>query len=581
MSGRRSRWEPAGLFGLAGVEGYRRGGLRADAIAGVTVWAVLVPESFAYATIAGVPPVVGLYAAVPALVLYALLGTSRHLVVGPMSATAALSAGIVAGVAADDAQFVALTAGLAIVTGVLGVLAGLLRFGFVAALISAPVLKGFIIGLALTIVVGQLPKLLGVAGGDGTFVDKLAALLGELGSIDPATVAVGGLSLAAVLLLRRWLPLVPGALLVVLVSIAASWLVDLPQAGVAVVGEIEPGLPTLGLPAGLNVGDYLAMLVPAAGLLLVGFAEGLGAARTYAARVGYDVDANRELVGLGAANLGAGLSAGMVVNGSLSKTAVNGTAGARTQVSNLVVAALTVVTLLFLTGLFELLPEATLAAVVVAAVVELVDVPALRRLYRAASTPLVQTFGFAARADFLAAIVTLAAVLLLDILPGLLVGVLVSLLLLLYRSSRPRLSRLVPVPGTTRTLWLDADRYPEDAAQAQDEQVLVLRVEAGLYFANADHIREAVGQACGPQTQAVVLDLATTPFIDVTAAAMLDQLSHDLRRRGIRLLVAKSVGQVRDVITATLEQAPTFYPTVTEAVAAASGTAPSPGGMPR
>jgi high affinity sulfate transporter 1 len=470
-AGPRRRGSPL-LFGS--LRGYRIGWLRADLVAGLTVWAVLVPESLAYATIAGVPPVVGLYAAVPALVLYAVLGSSRHLVVASMSATAALSAGIVGDlVRGDDDRFVALTAALALITGVLGVIAGLVGMGFLAAFISEPVLKGFIVGLALTIMVGQLPKLFGVPKGEGDFFRQLAAVIGHLGGTNVPTLLVGAASLLLVLLLRRWLPLVPGSLVVVLLGIGAVALFDLDADGVAIVGSIDAGLPQLGLPD-IPAGDYLTLAGAAVGVLLVGYAEGLGAAKTYAARAGYDIDPNRELLGLGAANLGSGLTSGMVVNGSLSKTAVNGGAGARSQLSGLTVAALTVLTLLFLTGLFEQLPEATLAAVVIAAVVELVDVPALRRLYRVWTPHLGGIYGWAARADFLAALAAMLGVLVFDTLPGLFIGIAVSLVLLLYRASRPHIARLAR--GTGPGAWLDLDRHPD---LAPDPVVLVLRVVPG------------------------------------------------------------------------------------------------------
>ena len=236
---------------FASLRGYRPTWLRADLLAGLTVWAVLVPESLAYATIAGVPPVVGLYAAVPSLVLYAVLGSSRHLVVASMSATAALSASIVAVYArAGTDDYVSLTATLAIVTGVLGLLAGLLRLGFLASFISEPVLKGFIVGLALTIIAGQLPKLFGVAKGGGDFFEQMAHLVRGLGDTNLATLVVGLLSLAVVLGLRRWLPLVPGSLVAVLLGIAAVPLFDLVGRGVEIVGPIESGLPRGGTAPG-------------------------------------------------------------------------------------------------------------------------------------------------------------------------------------------------------------------------------------------------------------------------------------------------------------------------------------------
>jgi SulP family sulfate permease len=429
------------------LRGYDAGWLRGDVIAGLTVWAVLVPEALAYASIAGVSPVIGLYAAPGALLLYAAFGSSRHLVVGPMSATAALSAAAVAEVATQgSAGFAAHTAALAITTGLLTLAAGLLRLGFLASFISEPVLKGFIVGLALTIVVGQLPDLFGVEKGIGDFFEKLWDLLASLGQTSVTTLAVGLASLALVLGLRRFAPAVPGSLVAVLGGIAAVGLLDLDQHGVEIVGQIDSGLPALGAPD-VATADYLELAAAAAGVMLVGFAEGLGAAKTYAARHHYEVDANRELLGLGAANLGSGLSSGMVVNGSLSKTAVNGGAGARSQVSGLVVAALTILTLLFLTGLFENLPEATLAAVVIAAVIELVDIGALTALYRIATRQLRGIYGIAARPDFIAAMAALAGVLVFDTLPGLFIGVVVSLLLLLYRASRPHVAVLGQVPG--------------------------------------------------------------------------------------------------------------------------------------
>jgi SulP family sulfate permease len=440
-----------------------------------------------------------------------------------MSATAALSAAAVAELATSGSnQFVQLTTALAITTGVLALLAGLLRLGFLASFISEPVLKGFIIGLALTIVAGQLPKLFGVEGSGGDFFEKLWGLLGDLGDTSGLTLAVGLASLALVLGLRRLAPVVPGSLAAVLAGIVAVRVLGLDAHGVAIVGRIDSGLPSLGLP-GVAAADYLSLAPAAAGVMLVGFAEGLGAAKTYAARHHYEVDANRELLGLGAANLGAGLSRGMVVNGSLSKTAVNGSAGARSQVSGLVVAALTVLTLLFLTGLFEALPEAALAA--------------------------------------------LLGVLVFDTLPGLFIGVPVSLLLLLYRASRSHVAVLGQVPGASGQ-YVDIRRHPENR---QVPGIVILRLESGLFFANADTLRDAVrAHAFRDGIRAVVLDAETIPYVDVTAARMLVQLDDELRRRGVRLVVARDIGQVRDVLRRTEADGPllTAYPTVRQAVEA-------------
>jgi sulfate permease, SulP family len=556
------------------VRGYDRSWFRGDLIAGLTVWAVLVPEALAYATIAGVSPVVGLYAAPGALLLYAAFGSSRHLVVGPMAATAALSAAAVGDLAAQNSVlFVQLTITMALTVGIAALVAGLLRLGFLASFISEPVMKGFIIGLALTIMVGQLPKLFGVEKGKGNFFEQLRHLLDELGSTSGLTLVVGILALVVVFGLKRFAPVVPGSLVVVLGGIAAVHLFDLDQHGVEIVGNIQSGLPSFGLPD-VGLSDYLDLAPAALGAMLVGFAEGLGAAKTYAAQNNYEIDANRELLGLGAANIAAGLSSGMMVNGSLSKTAVNGGAGAKSQLSSLVVAVLTVVTLLFLTGLFEDLPEAVLAAVVIAAVIELVDIPALVRLYRTYSRGLGRIYGFAARPDFIAAMAALLGVLVFDTLPGLFIGIGVSIGLLLYRASRPNIAVLGQVGADGP--FVDVERSPKAAAVPG---MVILRIESGLFFANADVVRESIrANAADPNVKTVVIDAETVPSIDVTAGSMLIELGHDLERQGKRLVIAREVGQIRDILAK--EGGPKMqieiYPSVRAAVDGLRTKSPEP-----
>lgn len=550
------------------LQGYRRDWLRGDLIAGLTVWAVLVPEALAYATIAGVSPVVGLYAAPGALLLYAALGSSRHLVTGPMSATAALSAATVADVVTGDSSaFVTATAALAICTGAAALIAGLLRLGFLAAFISEPVIKGFIVGLALTIIIGQVPDLLGIDKGSGDFFEKAWDVIRHLGGAHVLTVVVGLGSLAVVLALRRFVPAIPGSLVVVVLGILAVALLHLEDHGLEIVGHIDRGLPSFGVPdAPLHT--YGSLAAGAVGVMLVGFAEGLGAAKTYAARARYEIDVNRELLGLGGANLAAGLSSGMVVNGSLSKTAVNGSAGARTQLSGLIVAVLTVLTLLLLTGLFEKLPFATLAAVVIAAVMELVDVGALVRLYRV-------TTGV--RPDFYAAIAALLGVTVFDTLPGLFIGIGASLVLLLYRASRPHVTPLGKVPGTPDQ-YGDVRRHPENIVP---DGIAILRVEGALFFANTDAVHQrilAVASADG--IHAVVLDAETLPDIDVTAARMLVALSDELARRDVRLVLAHDVGRVRDALR-RVGRTLRVEPTVEAAVEAAGATKADPDLPPR
>lgn len=561
--------------------GYSPSWIRSDVLAGLTVWAVLVPESLAYATIAGVPPVVGLYAAVPALVLYGLLGSSRHLIVAPMSASAALSAGIVGSIASGGADVVALTVGLAFATGIVALIAGLLRLGFLAAFISEPVLRGFIIGLALTIIIGQLPPLVGVEKGSGNFFEKAWDLLRHLGDVDALTIAIGAGSLAVLLVLRRLVPLLPASLFVALVCIGLTALLDLDGRGLAIVGHIEAGLPSIGLPD-VSAAEFRDLIAAAVGLMLVGFAEGLGAAKTYAATNGYDIDPNRELLGLGVSNLGAGLASGMVVNGSLSKTAVNGSAGARSQISAVTAAVLTLLTLLFMTRLFSHLPEAALAAIVIAAVIELVDFSALRRLWRVRTGQLTKVYQLSARADFVGAVAALVGVLVFETLPGLVIGIGVSFVLLIARTSRPHIARLALVAGPDDggtaphpDLWVDQSRNP---AYSGIPGVLVVRVEASLLFANADYVRERIRELAAdvPDLRLVVLDGRATPSIDVTATAMLTLLRADLQRLGADLALAGDVGQVRDVLATTDEDGePLVYPTVEAALTAATEGPPS------
>lgn len=544
---------------------YQRGWLRGDVIAGLTVWAMLVPSALAYATIAGVSPVVGLYAAPAALILYAAFGSSRQLITGPSAAAAALSAAVVGdAVAGNGGQFVATTAALAICVGLAATIAGLLRFGFLASFISEPVLKGFVVGLALTILAGQIPKLFGIEPGSGDFFERIWDFLINIGQTDGLTLLVGIGSLAVLFGFPRLMPAIPATLVAVILGIGAVEIFDLGAHGVAIVGSIDAGLPSLALPD-VSLGRFGGLAAAALGVMLVGYAESLGTAKVYAQREGEEIDPNRELIGLGAANLGAGISGGFAVNGSLSKTAVNSTAGGRTQLVGLVVAGLVLLTLLFLTGYFESLPIATLAAVVIAALIDLIDFATLRDFYRVYTSRLGRAYGFAARADFIAAIAAMLGVMVFGTLAGLFIGVLISLLLLLYRASRPPVAELGRVPGSSGH-FSDLDRHPENR---RVEGIAVLRVEGGLFFANAGAIAAEIrGMADRDGIHAVVIDAETMPFIDVTAAHALDQVVGELRSQGVTVVIARNVGQVRDVISATPGESilQSAFPTVDEAV---------------
>ena len=480
---------------------------------GLTVWAVLVPESLAYATIAGVPPVVG---PVRGGAGAGALRGARELPapggrpdVGDRGAVGRRSSAPSSPPAAT--RYVALTTALALVTGVVG---GGRRAG-PAGVPRLVHLRAGAEGVHRRAGADDrgraAPKLFGVEGGEGDFFAKLWHLLTSLGPDRarrrwPSAL----LSLVVVLGLRRWLPLVPGSLVVVLLGIAAVAVLDLDQRGVAIVGPIQSGLPTLGLPAGLASDDYLALVGPAAGVLLVGFAEGLGGGEDVR-RPGRLRHRRQPGAGSGSARR---TSAPACAPGWSSTAAcprppsTAGPAPAPRSVRARRSPRSRCVTLLFLTGLFEQLPEATLAAIVIAAVVELVDIAALRRLYRVWTRRLGGIYGPAARADFLAAVAAMLGVLVFDTLPGLVIGIAVSMTLLLYRASRPHVTRLGPHPRPTAGLWVDADRHPD---LAPSDGIVVIRVESGLFFANADHVRDRIRAAVATGAVAVVLDGAEQP----------------------------------------------------------------------
>jgi len=556
---------------FASIRPYRREWLRPDLIAALTVWAVLVPEALAYATIAGVSPIIGLYAAPGALLIYAALGSSRRLVTGGDAATAALSAAIVGGiVAGDGSAFVQVTSALAICVGLIAAAAGLARLGFVVNFISLPVLRGFIVGLALTIIAGQVPHLFGVESGSGNFFERIWVFVTHLGQVDLPTVAIGLTSLAVILFCKYRRPSIPGSLIAVALGIGAVNAFDLGAHGVDIVGPISSDLPSVGLPD-IDLGDAGALFAGAVGLMLVGFAESLAAAKAHPDE-GQELDPDRELIGTGAANIAGGLFGGFVVTGSFSKTSINAEAGARSQMAGIVVAALVVLTMLFLTGLFESLPEAALAAVVIAALIHAVDIVGLRDLSRIRDRG--NAFNPANRPDFIASVAALLGVTVFDILPGLFIGIGVSLVLLLYRSSRPHVAELGELTAQP-THWGDMKRHA-DAREVPG--TVVLRLEAAIFFANADEIRKAVTGRLRPDTRAVVLDVETVPYIDVTGAFMLRDLSEELVRRKIRLAIARDVGQVEDMmrstgLTALLADS---YVSIDQAVDTVSGGGPAP-----
>lgn len=513
---------------------YQIANLQTDLIAGATIWGVGVPTAMAYAGIAGVPPEAGLYSALLAFLAYSIFSTSRHVKVSASSTMAVMSAAVVAPIALGDAAtYWTLTAGLALVVGIMLLVAGVVRLGFIADFLSKPVVTGFVFGLALVILVGQLPKLFGISVGTGNVFQQFFELLTELNQTNPYTLAVGAGSLALILLLKRYVPRVPPGLVALAVGIVISALFQLnARYGVSIVGEIPTGLPHFGLP-GITLFQLPFLIAGAGGIVFLALGESLGSARSFASRHHYTIDADQELIALGMANVGTGLSQGMTVDASLSISATADSAGAKTQLAGLVTAGLVLVTILFIAPLFTNLPNAVLGAIVISSVIGLMDMGELRR-YLAGR-----------RTDFFLALVALFGVILSDVLTGLAIAVLLSLLIVLYRASRPSIAVLARVPGQ-HAAYGDMQRHPE---YQEIPGLILFRPNAPLFFANANvadkEIRASIAARPVPP-RAILIDLGATSDLDIASNDMLMELVSDLRAKEIEVLLAQVRGSVRD-----------------------------------
>ena len=545
------------------LQGYERAWVVPDVLAGLVVWSVVVPQAVAYAQLAGLPPEAGLLAAPGALLGYALLGTSRSLVVGATTATAALSANAVGPLAhGDGKRFAALSAALALVAAAVFVAAGLLRVGGVFDLISPPVMTGFLFGLGLSIAAGQLPKLLGVDERDGHFFTKLWRIGGELGDAHGRTVAVGLACVAALLVLRRWTPGLPGTLIVLVGAIAVSSALGLSGEGVAVVGHLPRAVPHPQLPD-VSWHDVADLVGAGFGVLLLS-SEAVGITRAFATAHGDRVDTNRDLIALGGSNLLAGLCQGFVQSGGSSQTAAAERAGGKSQLASLVAAVLVLLTGAFLSSLFKNLPEATLAAIVIVAVSGFWRVGELVRV------------GRIHRSALVFALVALVGVLVLGVLPGLLVAAGLSLISVIQRLSRPPVSVLARDPASGA--WGRADRHPGWATQ---EGVMVARVDGPLFYANGAVVKDQLLElaASEPRPDAVVLDLEANHELDVASLDMLAELTATLTARGSELRLAAVRAPVLDVLRrGGLADRIRIDPTVDQASSVAGTPAQSPVG---
>jgi len=513
---------------------YERLWLRTDLIAGLTVVALLIPEGMAYAEIAGVPPQTAFYAAPIGLLAFAIFGTSRQLVVAVSAIIATMSFATVSLIAAPDTpEFILLTAALAVLAGLISILAGLLKLGRVAQFFSESVMVGFITGLALVVMVKQVPKLLGIEGGSGNFWERLYDIIIHLPETHLATLVTGILCLILLVVLEHYFHKIPAALVALVFGILISVVFGLEGRGVEIVGDIPSGLASPQWPA-VGWQNWLLLLPGALGLALVNFAEAIGPVRSFAAAHKYKVNENQELIGLGAANFGAGLFQGFPIGSSLSKSAANDRAGAHSQMSGIIAAAVTVVVALFFTQFFYALPEAALGAIVIVAVSGMVKVAKLKHLQQVR------------REDFILAAVALLAVLTFETLEALLIAVIVSLFALVWRASHPKLAVLGRAPDSLQ--FSDVRRHPENLTMPG---LLIVRPENGLFFANAAGIREAIMAemtSSAEPVKAVLLDLGATTDLDVPSADMLGELGEELRSRNVRFMLMRMIMPVRQML---------------------------------
>jgi high affinity sulfate transporter 1 len=517
---------------LGWLPSYRREWLLPDILAGIAVWAVMVPEGMAYSDIVGVPPIMGLYTIIPPLIVYALLGTSRVLVVGPDTATGLISALTVGAIAAQGtAEFNTLTSTLAILIGAFFLFFGALRMGWVAAFIPAPVMRGFIEGLVLVTIIGQVPHLLGINGTSGNFFNKLWFVLQQLPDVSLAPALTGLLSLATMLLLRRLAPRVPAPLVVAVAAMILVGLLGGEAAGVSVVGHLPSGLPHLTPPA-LDPKILWELAPGALAIVLIGYAEALGGAKAAATQGGGDVDPNQELVAHGPANILSGLFGGFLAVGSLSKTSVAMAAGARTQAANLVAALFCFLTLVLLTPLFRWMPHPTLGAIVIAAMLHLSKPRYLHDL-----------FG-RSRWEITIAVIVVAGELALGVLQGIALGVVLSLLLVIYRVSHPHGAVLGKVPG--KEAYRNVERHPEALTFPG---LLIWRPGGDLFFASIGHLGDGLKAALAashPPTKHVLVDGEAVNQIDVSACDALLNIIQELQNEGITVAFARVRDHVRE-----------------------------------
>ena len=526
------------LPGVRMLETYRASWLRRDVVAGLVLTTLLVPQGMAYAELAGLPAITGLYTSVLCLIGYALFGPSRVLVLGPDSSLGPMIAATlipIIGSNGDPARAVELASMLALLVGAITIISGVCKLGFVADLLSKPTQIGYMNGLALTILVSQLPKLCGFSVDGNGLIHEAKGFVNGLadGEAVTAAVVVGILGLALILALQHWVPKVPGVLATVVLAIVATVAFDLKDHGVSLIGELPSGFPPFTVPT--HFGDAPLLIAGAAGIALVSLTDTISTSSAFAARTGQEVDGNREMIGIGAANVGAAFFQGFPVSTSGSRTAVAEQSGSKTQVTGLVGAGAIVLMLVLVPGLLKNLPNPILAAVVIAASLSLADIPGVRRLWRQR------------KIEFLLTVAAFLGVALLGVLPGIGVAVALSILNVFRRSCLPYQTTLGRVPGMTgyhdRTLHPDGEQLPG---------LVILRFDAPLFFANARSFRETVRELARtvPPPRWILVAAEPITDVDTTAADMLEDLDEELNAAGTSLVFA----ELKEGVRAKLER---------------------------
>lgn len=511
--------------------------LKGDLSAGLTVGVMLIPQGMAYAMLAGLPPIYGLYASTLPLILYAILGTSRQLAVGPVAMVSLLTASSIGMLAeTGSASYIALAISLALVVGLIQFFLGAFRLGFLVNFLSHPVISGFTSAAALIIGISQLKHLLGVPIGRSHHIHEiLLEAIDKIASVNIPTLLIGLGGIALIIAVRKINRSIPGSLLAVLFGILVSWGFGLTESGVKIVGEVPQGLPSFALP-GFSFGTLGTLLPIALTISLVSFMESIAVAKAVQAKhKNYKVIPNQELIALGAANIGGAFFQSYPVTGGFSRTAVNDQAGAKTGMASIFSAVLIILTLLFLTPLFYYLPNAILAAVIMVAVFGLIDYKEPIHLWHTD------------RGDFWMLIVTFVATLSLGIEQGIGIGVILSLAMMIFRSTRPHMAELGQVPGAK--VYRNLDRFPD---LERREDVLIIRFDAQLYFANINFFQERMSEmikAKGDKLKAIIINAESIGYMDSSAMHALEEFVNKYKGRNIDIFFTGVIGPVRDALT--------------------------------